>query len=80
MFFATPAFPGSPSARSIDEIVGVINLKDFYNEVVQRNASWPVLCSRQFVAASTKLNTLMSLLQQKRPICCGGRRVWGTLG
>ncbi len=52
---------------SIDEIVGVINLKDFYNEVVQRNASLAgIVQPAVFVAASTKLNTLMSLLQQKK--------------
>ena len=47
--------------------MGVINLKDFYNEVVQRNASLAgIVQPAVFVAASTKLNTLMSLLQQKK--------------
>ncbi len=52
---------------SIDEIVGVINHKDFHNEVVQsQRPISSIIQPANFVATSIKLNALMYLLQQNK--------------
>jgi CBS domain containing-hemolysin-like protein len=52
---------------SIDEVVGIINQKDFHNEVVQNNATLASIVQPAiYVTSSTKLNALMSHLQQRK--------------
>ncbi len=52
---------------SVDEIVGIINHKDFHNEVVQSGKPIPSITQpAAFVPASTKLDTLLVQLQQNK--------------
>ena len=61
-FSRLPVYKGS-----IDEIVGVINHKDFHNEVVQSHQPISsIVQPARFVTTSIKLNALMYHLQQSK--------------
>ena len=66
--FRATGFSRLPVYRgSIDEVVGIINQKDFHHEVVQNSVPLASIVQPAiFAAAATKLNTLMSLLQQRK--------------
>ena len=52
---------------SIDEVVGIVNHKDFHNQVVQGGKSISsIIQPATFVPAATKLNSLMVQLQQRK--------------
>ncbi|HHT90119.1 MAG: hemolysin family protein [Bacillota bacterium] len=67
---------------SIDEVVGIINQKDFHNEVVHGTESIAgIIKPAIFVTTSMKLSTLMSHLQQsKSHIAVVTDEYGGTLG
>ena len=67
---------------SIDEVAGIINQKDFHNEVVQNGRTIASIVQPAiFVTASVKLNILMRHLQQKKShIAVVVDEYGGTLG
>ena len=67
---------------SIDEVVGIINQKDFHNELAEdENSIATIMKPAIFVTTSMKLSTLMSQLQQaKSHIAIVTDEYGGTLG
>ncbi|HKM43332.1 MAG TPA: hemolysin family protein [Limnochordia bacterium] len=67
---------------SIDEVVGIINQKDFHNELAEHEESIAAIMKPAiFVTTSMKLSTLMSHLQQsKSHIAVVTDEYGGTLG
>lgn len=76
-FSRLPVYQGS-----IDEIVGIINHKDFHNEVVQSQRPISgIVQPANFVATSIKLNALMYHLQQSQShIAIVADEYGGTVG
>lgn len=67
---------------TIDEVVGIINQKDFHNEVVQTEKTIAsIIKPAIFVTESMKLNTLMTHLQQRKShLAVVADEFGGTLG